>query len=637
MNVLLVLAEDGALREALRAALPDVQLLLFEANVDAAGRRLVAMRADAILLDDGPGLGAAALPALRAAAPGTPVIVLSSRGDLVTQAGYLRAGAAEVIVKPFAYETLRDALAPNDAAITAGTPAPTPVDTAPARDAALGQHQMALRWLGRAARHAGDPERLSHSLVESACDIFDAVRCAVLLERDRHVMVAACHGISESIGASLRLGYASGMMRHFDERASLLDRAAAADQPGALQELQLLNGQLAAPLLRDGRVFGAIVLGEKASGGAYSAAERELLSLLARSVSVVFEQGARQAAAEALPASAQVLEGMQAGLAHIAPDATIVYLNPAGARLLGLDAAEYTGRSVQKLGSAFADAVLRAQRGGGDPVHARIRDMAVNAEIAVDAAPQPDGSVVAVFQAAPTRAAAPGDLTESPFWEYLASRVAQEIKNPMVAINTFAQLLPRKYDSEDFRDAYSRVVQREITRINAVVETLFEFARDPKLSLKRVDLNATLESIIQAFEAEFSARAIRLETSLDPELPDAEVDPDYLAQALQSVVQNAIDAMPEGGVLRVRTQKVANGTAIQIEDTGPGMAAVAGEAFLPFYSTKEQGMGLGLPMANRIVEKHRGALRLLEPEKPGNRVEIQLPAMEKAHADHSGD
>jgi nitrogen-specific signal transduction histidine kinase len=637
MNVLLVLAEEGALRDALRAALPDVQLLLFEASVEAAGRRLVAMQADAILLDDAPGLGAAALPALRAAAPGTPVVVLSSRGDLVTQAGYLRAGARDVIVKPFAYETLRDTLGHAQPVAPAGAQAALPASVHPTRDAALGQHQMALRWLGRAARHAGDPDRLSHSLVESACDMFDAVRCAVLLEQDRHVAVAACHGISGSIGASLRLAYTTGMMRYFDERATLLDRATAAEHPAALQELQLLNGELAAPLLRDGRVFGAIVLGEKASGGAYTSAERDLLSLLARSVSIVFEQGARQAAATAAPLAAETLQALPLGVAHVGPDATITHLNPAGALLLGLDAAEYVGRSVQKLGSAFADVVLRAQRGGESPVQGRIRDMAVNTELQVDVSRLPDGAAVAVFQPAPGRAAAPGDVTESPFWEYLASRVAQEIKNPMVAINTFAQLLPRKYDSEDFRDAYSRVVQREIARINGVVETLFEFARDPKLSMRRVDLNATLEGVIQAFEAEFSSRAIRLETSWDPEVAEAEVDPDYLAQAVQNVVQNAIDAMPEGGTLRVRTQKVANGTSIRIEDTGPGMAGTGGEAFLPFYSTKEQGMGLGLPLANRIVERHRGALRLLEPEKPGNRVEIHLPTLEKAHANDTRD
>lgn len=637
MNVLLVLAEDGALREALRAALPDAQLLLFESNVDAAGRRLVAMRADAILLDDAPGFGAAALSALRAAAPGTPVVVLSSRGDLVTQAAYLRAGARDVIVKPFAFETLRDTLAALAPAAGAGA-APVRREFAPPRDAALSQHQMALRWLGRAARHAGDPGRLAQSLVEAAGDMFDAVRCAVLVERDRHVVVAAAHGVPESIRASLRLSYASGMMRHFDERAALLDRAAASEQPGALQELQLLNAELAAPLLRDGRVFGAIVLGEKASGGPYTAAERELLSLLARSVSVVFEQGARQAAAGGDSAATLLVDGVGVGMAHILPDATIAQINPAGARLLDVDAAALAGRSVQKLGSGFADVVLRAQRGEGDGrARGRVRDMALNAEILVDAARLADGSAAVAFQPAPARAAAPGDLSDSPFWEYLASRVAQEIKNPMVAINTFAQLLPRKYDSEDFRDAYSRVVQREITRINAVVETLFEFARDPKLSLRRVDLNATLEAVIASFEAEFAARAIRLETAFDPEAPEADADPDYLARAVQNVVQNAVDAMPEGGTLRVRTKKGADGTSIEIEDTGPGIGAAAGEALLPFFSTKEQGMGLGLPLANRIVEKHRGALRLLDPGKPGNRVEIHLPPLEKAHADHTGD
>jgi nitrogen-specific signal transduction histidine kinase len=638
MNVVLILAEERSVCEALRVALPDGALPIFEASVEAAGRRLVALKPDVILLDDAPGLGVQALAGVRAAAPGTPVVLLSGRGDLVTQAALLRAGAREVLVKPFSCETLRDLLAKVALRV------PAPVALAPVaqgsadREPALAQHQMALRWLCRAGRYTGAPERLSHGLVEAACDIFDAVRCAVLLESDRVVRVVASQGIADTICAGLRLSYASGMMRYFDEQASLLDRGTAAEYPDALKELQIINGQLAAPLLRDGRVFGALVLGEKASGAAYSAAERELFSLLARSTSTAFEQASQQVSALTQQSHADaLLEHVDAGVVWVAADRTIVQMNPAAARMLDMKAEEVVGRSVQRLGSAFADAVLRGL--GDDPAArtATIRDAASASDWDLHLAPMNGEGVLVTFYAARTQQGSTEDIAQSPFWEYLSSRVAQEIKNPMVAINTFAQLLPRKYDSEDFRDAYSRVVQREIERINGVVETLFEFARDPKLTLKVCNLNQTLEGVIQSFESEFADRAIRLETKWDPKAEEAELDPEHFAHALQNVVQNSIDAMPEGGTLYVETQKAANGTTIRIRDTGPGVKPeVAPRIFLPFYSTKEQGMGLGLPITKRIVEQHKGSVNVVDKEMGGGGFEIHLPAMEKSHADDSG-
>jgi len=637
MNVFLAVAENRAVCETLRTTLPKTDLLIFETSVTEAGRRLVSLQVDAVILDDSPALGAPAIEALKAIAPATPVIALTSHGDLASQAGLTRAGANRILVKPFACEALREAV---DAVVVAGNPT-IPVITPPvagyARYASLNQHQMALRWLSRSSAHHDDPLHLARSLVESAADIFDAMRCAVLLEGTGGVRIVASQGIADSIAGPLRLSYNGGLMRWFDEHACLIDRDLAQDAPQAVKELQLLSARLSAPLLCNGRVFGCIVLGEKASGLDYTPEERELLTLIARSTSVSFERAGMHAdAASREEHYGAALDYLPAGLVTVGPDKTVTLMNRQAEAILEVRSADVLGCSVQKLGSAFADVVLRTLADGKPRPRQEINDPAVGARLGLSTGLMNGGRVVVVFAKLPEAHVPTEDIAYSPFWEYLSSRVAQEIKNPMVAINTFAQLLPRKYDSEDFREAFSQVVQKEVERINGVVETLFDFARDPKLTLQRCNLNETVRNIMKSFEAELAARSIKLETLWGDEAAEAEIDPVYFSQAVHNVVQNSIEAMSKGGTLTVSTNRRDDLTEIRITDTGAGVQpGDEGLIFLPFFSSRERGMGLGLPTAKRILRQHRGELQMVSNGEKGCCFAIRLPRREKGHEERS--
>lgn len=649
MNVILVIAANRSLCETLRTALPESYLQIFEPTVDAAGRRLVSLQADVIVVDDAPNLGGQALAQVKAIAPTTPVVALSCRSDLVTQAGLTRAGADAVLVKPFSCEALHEAIETLCARGKRASSPPIPAHGAPSAElGALNQHRMALRWLSRAAMYGENPARLSESLVESAADIFDAVRCAVLLEQDGVVRVAASSGLPDAITQPLRLSYASGLMRCFDEHASLMDRDAIQNRPEALKELQLLHGRLAAPLLRHGRVFGAVVLGEKACGTDYSHEERELLTLVARATSMAFERAANRIADTGLRRELdETVAHLEAGVVTVMPDRSIGMMNPAAERLLEVRAADMKGRSVQKLGSAFADVALRAMEENAPRRRQIIRDPAVKKDLELYAAPMHGGGVVVHFTEAAEPYAASEEIANSPFWEYLSSRVAQEIKNPMVAINTFAQLLPRKYDSEEFREAFSNVVQKEIERINRVVETLFEFSRNPQLTLRRCNVNDTVRNILKSFEAELAAKSIAMETNWGAEQTEAEIDPEYFSEALRNVVQNSIDATPVGGKITVTTCKENGHAEVRVADSGPGIPEQDQSlVFLPFYSSRERGMGLGLPIARRILREHHGELKLATNAEGNTYFTMRLPSVEQEtvasakgaeHADNTGD
>ena len=498
--------------------------------------------------------------------------------------------------------------------------------------------------MSRTSSHIEDPRRLSQGLVDAATDIFDAVRCAVLLQTNANVCVVASHGLQTSVTESLRLNFASGLMRWFDQNPYLFDRFANQD-PAAAKELQLLAGRFAVPLMRGGRVCGALVVGEKASGLKYTFEERELLAVIGRCASTALDKSQVYRDTSAQQARLDtILANMTAGVVTVLPNRTIAMMNQPAERILNVRAVDVLGRSVQKLGSGFADVVLRTLADAKARLRQEVRDAASNSVLGLSVTPMgatgsslgADG-VVAVFARLPQNSVSRDEIAYSPFWEYLSERVAQEIKNPMVAVNTFAQLLPRKYDSEDFRQTFSRVVQKEVERINAVVETLFAFSSSPDLVLQRTDVNATVRNVLRSFENELAQRTIELKADLTADAQAADLDPVHFSQALHSVVRNSVEAMPEGGLLEVSTKRDDDKFQVVIADTGPGIAPEnVPLVFLPFFSTKERGMGLGLTTAKRILQQHEGDLELMEGHKGGAAFTMTLPAAADTDEDNPG-
>ncbi len=644
MKVVLIIAEDQGLRASLRAALPETDLVLFESSVDAALRMLISIRADVLIIDDFPAVSDSVFARLRENTPGVPLIVLTSRNDDETQAHYLLAGARECLPKPFSCDALRVALEKcTDDSGPANTPIPQaqgPAVMEVSRATAIGQHQTALRWLSRLSGHMRDPQLLANSLADGLTDVFHAARCAVLLETEgTGVRVVASTGLPNGLADSLRLDFSGGLMRWLEQHACLLDRLAFAANEEAAKELRVLGARLAAPLLVSGRVRGALVLGEKSSGTDYTLEERDLLTALARSASTSLENSELyQSVYRQQRRLDAVLGNLRTGVVVVSPDRRVSLMNQATERILQIRGADVLGRSVQKLGSGFADVILRTMAEVKPRLRQEVHDPAIDATLGLSATPLDDGGVVVVFSRLPEEKASREDIAYSPFWEYLASRVAQEIKNPMVAINTFAQLLPKKYDTEDFRQAFSETVQQEIARINNVAETLFEFARHPRLTLKKANINDTVKGVLRSFEDELRARAIKVEAVYDPNLPDVELDPVYFSQALHNVVQNSIDAMPGGGRLHVVTRTGKDRCEVTISDSGPGIPEQdAPLIFMPFFSTKEQGMGLGLTTANRIIKQHQGELKLLSSEEGGSTFALSVPPSHTNDANHSGD
>jgi two-component system nitrogen regulation sensor histidine kinase NtrY len=215
-------------------------------------------------------------------------------------------------------------------------------------------------------------------------------------------------------------------------------------------------------------------------------------------------------------------------------------------------------------------------------------------------------------------------------WREVAQRIAHEIKNPLTPIQLSAQRLRRRLggtaqERELVAECTETIVQ-EVDALKRLVDEFSRFARMPAHTPRLTDLRPIVDGVATLYRD--SHPALTIVTRHADDLPLLEVDPDHLRRAVQNLVDNAVAAVGGRGEVEVDTALADSGrqARIVVSDRGPGIPDADREKlFLPYYSTKVSGMGLGLAIVQEIVAEHGGRLRL-EPNVPhGSRFIIELP------------
>jgi two-component system sensor histidine kinase PilS (NtrC family) len=221
----------------------------------------------------------------------------------------------------------------------------------------------------------------------------------------------------------------------------------------------------------------------------------------------------------------------------------------------------------------------------------------------------------------------------------LAAGLAHEIRNPIGSIRGSVEVLRGSLDPRGDDRRLMDIVLRESDRLDAIIRDFLQFSRPPHLVRVPTDLHGMLDEILLMLSNQAgiqSPDAPRVEIRRDVAEPTvkADVDPAQMRQALWNLCLNAVEAMPQGGELRVGVRAVTPESGrplveITVEDTGVGItAAELTQVFEPFYTTKPHGTGLGLAMAHRIVEDHGGTIRVQSEPYRGSRFTIALPVSE---------
>ena len=219
-------------------------------------------------------------------------------------------------------------------------------------------------------------------------------------------------------------------------------------------------------------------------------------------------------------------------------------------------------------------------------------------------------------------------------WRELARRLAHELRNPLFPLQITVENLQRakQLDAKQFLEVFNEstaTLKAELANLNTIVTRFSDFSKMPAPHFAQVNINESLRNSIRLFEPQFNEvgkPTITPEFFLAEPLPEIEADPDLLHRAFQNLVLNALDAMPAGGTLTVRTSEHNGNVRIEVADTGKGLTPEeCSRLFTPYYTTKLQGTGLGLAIVQSVVSDHHGTISVSSEEGRGAAFRIDLP------------
>lgn len=428
-----------------------------------------------------------------------------------------------------------------------------------------------------------------------------------------------------------------------DDLTRSLESSSHADE--LLKALRQLGAAMALPIQEDESLSGFFLVGPKLSGDAFFAEDVDLLAILLNQTTIAMKNA--QLYSEVVLANdyvENILSTIDSAVIAVDRNGTVTRFNSAAERLTGLLATQMKGksfadlpRSVSRLLEATSrDSQARTQ------VETTVLDRTRNRLVPVICSISPlldrAGSLLGAV-------AVINDLTGLKRLEEekrqverlasigaLASGIAHEIKNPLVAIKTFAELLPERFSEDDFRNDFSRVAIKEIERIDDLVARLRGFAMPSQQSLVPLDLRAPLEETLTLLRGQLEEARVSLDLEIEDHLLPIAGNFGQLKQLFLNLLINALQATEPGGRLSIRvcnhSTREGRSVTLEIRDTGPGIPEdLLSKIFEPFFTTKPQGSGLGLSICRGITDAHRATIRARNnsPEQ-GVTVTVEFPS-----------
>jgi PAS domain S-box-containing protein len=414
-----------------------------------------------------------------------------------------------------------------------------------------------------------------------------------------------------------------------------------------------LHSEVMIPLLVKEQVAGVIAVGGKLSSDPFFTHDLEFLTTVGHQASVALRRAQLYEEITWMKEySESILRQMRSGVIAVDYTGVITMINAAAARLIGVVAAEVANKHVTEAipeelhtpllhtlteSLTYADQEITLRLASG-----RLLPIAVSTSVLHGAEGEPAGAILVFHDLSRLK-----ELEEEKRRiERLASigtfvsGIAHEIKNPLVAIRTLAELLPEQYDDREFRETFTKVALHEVERIDTLVRRLRSLGASSPLQMRPISILTPLEETLALLSGELAKRHITVVYEDHKSLPLVMGDVDQLKQVFLNLCLNSIEAMEKDGVLRiaVSVDKPHDGTPavllVQISDTGPGIPADDFPTiFEPFVTSKDTGSGLGLAICKGIVEYHRGTIHAANHlDGPGATFTVRLPV---AHGENA--
>lgn len=511
---------------------------------------------------------------------------------------------------------------------------------------------MPLLRFPRVFRRFDNVEALLASVVESVADATGVGRVGIfskIRQSDRYRLRAGLRCLPETY--EVEYGERDTLVRWFELHAHLICRANLPQVDPSQRSLMrraldTFAAEVIVPLHARGRIIGWVFFGHRITGHRFESHDLEGLMLLAEHVSTVLENALLYEEVTLQKTLAEtLLKSIPPGIVATDEEATIRWFNPTAEQILGVDARDALNQPIEAAGSRIA-AFLRETLDARENLPPRQwidpntrRSLSVETRRLVDQK-NPLGAVAVVHDlTAEDNLRQKQDLVDrAAFWTDLAASMSHEIRNPLVAIKTFAQLLPERFEDPDFRKDFNEIVVQEIDRLDKIITQINNFAHPSELIMKPLDVRSSVKKAIELARGRVPKNGVAVDTTLANDLPQVLGDEAALTEAFAHLVANAAEATSGQSKPRItlaaksiREGDRASGVVITVQDNGKGISPDLREKiFSPFCTTKARGMGLGLPIVKRTVFDHNGRVDI-DSNPHGTSVSVVLPASPSGH------
>jgi signal transduction histidine kinase len=578
-----------------------------------------------------------------------------------------------------------------------GVPAVGPGPVNPAFDSY--RYRAALKSISELLSRQVDRQTLWTELLTVVRELFGVGKAAIFtrsvpadengaLTRTTQAMfsITASAGISKDVVEHLRLAVDAGVGGYLVREGKILRRSQLYDplaldlDPQIVREFELLGTEIAVPIVDSDQLLGVLTFSGRITGEALANEELELVyHLLAQIAQVLRNFDLHDQIAGQRRLLAKVLANVQSGVVVVSQDGRVLSLNRFARALLELGENDYVGQSLNRLPSRVADAIFETLQTGKEISQREVtllrghRPLGVSvtrSPAVTDSHPAAGEPVIAIaliedltqLQLEQRRAR---ELADKEFFTRLAARMSHELKNSLVSIKIFAQLLPERFNEKEFREQFSTTVANEVNRVDVLVNNLTFFAHPLLLVHEEVVLSELIDACLKNITQECSRKQVAHLVGVGEKAPESaqvpvvtvkknlghkfarlEGDRIRLMQAFEHVLRNAVQSMPQGGRLSISTTdaqlgdfpegKLPTGGALRIEwqDSGTGIALDdLKQVMEPFVTTRNVGVGLGLTIVKKIVERHGGRVEIDSLLGRGTTIVLLLPLKAQPHPD----
>jgi PAS domain S-box-containing protein len=510
-----------------------------------------------------------------------------------------------------------------------------------------------LREGSRAMATFGGPERVAGAIADLMVKALHPESLAILVwqrEREEFHPVLTYHVDPTFVWPGSALAVGSPLVSEIHDRlGSLLaddlsGHVTIDTAVGVGRDLRAWAAEVAVPARTEGKLGAILVVGSKLSGDPYFREDFELLETLASQLAVGLENARLyQEVVSIKEYNERILAYMDSGVIAVREDGIVTTFNPAAERLTGSPGPRVLENSLGTLDVAI-QRILKDSLAGHQDSETEIGVTRPDGRslpllVHVSSLHDRNGNIrgaIAVFNDHSRVKALEEDKRRADrltAMGALATGIAHEVRNPLVAIKTFAELLPERADDQEFRSTFAKVAVKEIHRIEELLGRLRALAMPTAAALHPLDAQVPVLETVDLLRGEADRRKIRIVTDIAPDLPPILGDADQLKQLFLNLLLNGLDAMGGGGTLRVvvhpdlprPAQRVL---AVRVSDTGPGIPREdQARVFEPFFTTKLHGTGLGLAICRTIADAHRAALSVESEPGVGTSFVVHFPAL----------